>query len=199
VVVWILFLILFEFCFQFCLNFIVWILLEFCCFNFVFNFDWILFSILFEFCIGCVMTADNKDGSLVLIDISRYQKFAIFVPHKGYRTRWPTPKTGYQPTLKTIFVVVSDWTPTKLRRENQNCLENTQETSRCFIVSALQVTQRQTMLCQMIRRLTTILPPQRKNLHFSLGVPYPISRTKHDSSLKQGVTPSGLTNAADFF
>jgi hypothetical protein len=30
----------------------------------------------------------------------------FFVSHKGYRIRWEAPKTGYQSTLKTIFVVM---------------------------------------------------------------------------------------------
>jgi hypothetical protein len=55
---------------------------------------------------SCVMTANTKDGSFVSVDSSRHQKWVIFVSHKGYRIHWPVPKTGYQPTLKTVFVVV---------------------------------------------------------------------------------------------
>jgi hypothetical protein len=45
------------------------------------------------FSIGCVMTTNTKD-------------VPFFVSHKRYHIHWPTPKTGYQPTLKIIFVVV---------------------------------------------------------------------------------------------
>jgi hypothetical protein len=30
----------------------------------------------------------------------------FFVSHKGYRIHWLAPKTGYQPTLKIVFIVV---------------------------------------------------------------------------------------------
>jgi hypothetical protein len=53
------------------------------------------------------MTVDIKDESLTSIDSSRHKKYAFFISHKGYQIHWPAPKTGYQPTLKTIFVVVN--------------------------------------------------------------------------------------------
>jgi hypothetical protein len=58
------------------------------------------------FGVGCVMTANTKDRSLMSVDISRHKKWVIFVLHKGYQIQWPTPKTGYQPTLPIVFVVV---------------------------------------------------------------------------------------------
>jgi hypothetical protein len=32
---------------------------------------------------------------------------SFFVSHNGYRIRCPAPNTGYQPTLKIVFVVVN--------------------------------------------------------------------------------------------
>jgi hypothetical protein len=52
------------------------------------------------------MTADIKDEFFVLIDSSRHKKWTIFLSHKGYRIHWLTLKTDYQPTLKTIFILV---------------------------------------------------------------------------------------------
>jgi hypothetical protein len=58
--------------------------------------------------VGCVMTADTKDRSLVSVDISRHKKWAIFCITQRYRIQWLTPKIGYQLILQTVFVVVFD-------------------------------------------------------------------------------------------
>jgi hypothetical protein len=54
------------------------------------------------------MIADIKDGSLVSVDNNQYKNESFFVSHKGYWIHWSAIKTDYQPTLKTIFVVVAD-------------------------------------------------------------------------------------------
>jgi hypothetical protein len=51
----------------------------------------------------CVMTADTKDRSTAVYITNGL----FFVSHKGYRIHWSAPKTGYQLTLKIIFVVVT--------------------------------------------------------------------------------------------
>jgi hypothetical protein len=51
------------------------------------------------FCIDCVITADTKDRSLILIDSSWHKKGSFFISYKGYRIRWPTPKIVYQHVL----------------------------------------------------------------------------------------------------
>jgi hypothetical protein len=73
--------------------------------------------------------------------------------------------------------------------ENQNCLENTQQTCMCSIVSALW-SHGAVVRIRQGRTLPNdhaLLAKQRIYISQEPGVTYPISRTKHNWSLKQGI------------